>query len=386
MGAAKSHPLADGQAQVASPAPAVEASGDTTDLEVDDFGVLEEQGSPSRRASESSRGGVNRASSMTMRRQQWLVFHHESVRSTALRVKEIMGGDAELSMLEWKHFDDGFPDLQIQTQDARRLEQFYGTCLIVSFHSPEVIFEQLCLMHELPRTRAKNFHIILPWFSTGTKERVEALGQIATAKTLADLLSLCPPGPGGPATLVTFDIHWMEEQFYFGDRLLVELKSAMSLGLAALERARQELEVEIAVAFPDDGAYRKMQDVFGAYRHRSVVCDKVRDGDKRIVTVREGAEHVPGRHCVVVDDMVMSGALMLECAAQLFQMGASHVSCLTVHAVMPQGAYKKFLGKGLYRFWITDTVPSTAALVQGQEPFEVLTIAPLIAGYLRGNF
>jgi len=321
---------------------------------------------------------------MNRRRHQWLVFYHESVRSTALQLKDIMGSNAELSQLEWKHFDDGFPDLQIHKQDAERLEQFYGTCLIVSFHSPEVIFEQLCLLHELPRMRAKNFHVILPWFCTGTMERVETLGQIATAKSLADLLSCCPSGPGGLPTLVTYDIHWLQEQFYFTDRILVELKSALCLGLEVLARASAATpDEEVVVAFPDDGAHKKMRELFKDYPH--IICDKVRDGDRRIVTVCEGEDFVKGSHIVIVDDMVMSGALMLECARQLHARGAARLSCFTVHAVMPKQAYKKFLGNDLlHRFWITDTVPSTASQVEGQAPFEVLSIAPLIARYLTG--
>jgi len=323
--------------------------------------------------------------SVLRRKQQWLIFHHESTRGIAEKVKESMGGHAELSVLQWQRFDDGFPNLTVEKQDVHRLEQFYGTCLIISFHCPEVIFEQLCLLHELPRMRAKNFHVILPWFCTGTMERVEKLGQIATAKSLADMLSCCPPGPGGPMTLVVYDIHWLQEQFYFGDPLLVELRTAVPLCLEVLCRAKAEApDEELVIAFPDDGAHKKLKVTFQAYPH--IICDKVRDGDRRIVTMKEGKEHIAGRHCVIIDDMVMSGALMLECAQQLRAEGAARVSCFTVHAVMPKQAYRKFVGTGLlHRFWITDTVPSTAAEVSGLDPFEVISIAPLIAKYLLGH-
>merc|ERR1719183_196712 len=160
--------------------------------------------------------------------------------STAEKLKAQMGNMVELSALEWKHFNDGFPDLKVKEEDAEKLETYYGTCLIVSFHSPDVIFEQLCLLYALPRMRAKNFRIILPWFSTGTMERVETVGQIATAASLARMLSCCPQGPSGPATVVIYDIHALQEQFYFGDTVLVELKSAVWLFKQALEQVRAE--------------------------------------------------------------------------------------------------------------------------------------------------
>ena len=42
-----------------------------------------------------------------------------------------------------------------------------------------------------------------------------------------------------------------------------------------------------------------------------VICTKVRDGDKRIVRLKEGEPR--GRHVVIVDDLVQSGSTLIEC-------------------------------------------------------------------------
>ena len=42
-----------------------------------------------------------------------------------------------------------------------------------------------------------------------------------------------------------------------------------------------------------------------------VICTKVRDGDKRIVRLKEGEPR--GRHVVIVDDLVQSGGTLVEC-------------------------------------------------------------------------
>jgi phosphoribosylpyrophosphate synthetase len=42
-----------------------------------------------------------------------------------------------------------------------------------------------------------------------------------------------------------------------------------------------------------------------------VVCTKVREGDKRIVRLKEG--DVSGHHVVIVDDLVQSGGTLIEC-------------------------------------------------------------------------
>mmetsp|Transcript_91757 Transcript_91757/g.264641 ORF Transcript_91757/g.264641 Transcript_91757/m.264641 type:complete len:335 (+) Transcript_91757:47-1051(+) len=315
--------------------------------------------------------------------RNWLIFYYESMKETAMQVNELMGSTGELSELKWNRFNDGFPNLQIDKKDAQRLESFYGTCFIVSFHSPEVIFEQLALLYALPKLRARNFRIILPWFSTGTMERVETIGQVATANSLARMLSCCPLGPGGPATIVIYDIHALQEQFYFADTVLVELKTAVYLLRRKLEQLREENpDEEIAIAFPDDGAHKRFKSKF---EHLPcIICAKVRDGDKRKVSVKEGEPK--GRHCIIVDDLVQSGGTLIECAKPLKDLGASKVSCFVTHGVFPKESWRNFIGSDLiYKFWITDSIPTTCAQIAGQAPFEVLSLAPLIASYLQGS-
>lgn len=42
-----------------------------------------------------------------------------------------------------------------------------------------------------------------------------------------------------------------------------------------------------------------------------IVCAKVREGDQRIVCLKEGDPN--GRHVVIVDDLVQSGSTLIEC-------------------------------------------------------------------------
>ncbi len=47
---------------------------------------------------------------------------------------------------------------------------------LASFHSPEVIFEQISIIYSLPKMFVASFTLILPFFPTGTSERVEREG------------------------------------------------------------------------------------------------------------------------------------------------------------------------------------------------------------------
>merc|ERR1719343_207673 len=115
-----------------------------------------------------------------------------------------------------------------------------------------------------------------------------------------------------------------------------------------------------------------------------IICDKIRVGDERVVKVKEG--DAAGKHVIIIDDLVQSGGTLLECAKPLKAMGATKVSCFVTHAVFPNESYNKFLDTDLiHKFWVTDSIP-TAKDIDGKGPFEVLSLAPLVAGYLMGVF
>jgi len=50
----------------------------------------------------------------------------------------------------------------------------------------------------------------MPYFPTGTMERIEQEGQIATAVTLATILSAIPLCSAGPTRIVIYDIHALQ--------------------------------------------------------------------------------------------------------------------------------------------------------------------------------
>ncbi|XP_032232803.1 ribose-phosphate pyrophosphokinase 4 isoform X2 [Nematostella vectensis] len=254
------------------------------------------------------------------------LFYHESMEALAHSIaetcseKNILTRDSkndsshyiqcvEMKTIHWDKFLDGWPNLFIDNvkQDcAGRDVIFLG-----SFHSPQVVFEQLSVIYKIPRSLARSFTFILPYFPTGTMEREETEGQVATAKTLATLLSATPLTARGPTQIVIFDIHALQERFYFGDFVIPRLESAIPLLLRVLSNFQEKVNI----AFPDEGAYKRFHTMFQAFPN--ITCIKIRDGDKRIVKVKEGEPK--GSHVIIVDDLVMTGGTLIMCAKQHLQ-------------------------------------------------------------------
>ncbi len=310
-----------------------------------------------------------------------VLFYHPTFERLARAIAECEPS-VKLSSCSWGTFPDGFPQLRIE--DPSVLERSRTVSILINFADPKLIFEQLAIVYTLPRMGARHFRVVLPYFSVGTMERVDALGEVATAMTMARLLSATPLCASGPSTISVYDIHALQEQFYFGDNVHAQLNSALGLLLRRLQSVDDHDDV--AIVFPDDGAAKRFKSALSAYPH--VVCLKVRgEGDARNVVVKEGDSK--GKHCVIVDDLVQSGGTLAESAKAVLAAGAVKVSCFVTHAVFPRESWRKFVDgahAGIFaHFWVTDSVPHSAEAVAGKAPFEVLSLAPLVGAMLAGG-
>ncbi|GAB2280501.1 ribose phosphate diphosphokinase subunit prs3 [Dionaea muscipula] len=287
----------------------------------------------------------------------------------------------ELRSINWRTFEDGFPNLFITNAHGIRGQH---VAFLASFSSPGVIFEQLSIIYALPKLFVASFTLVLPFFPTGTFERMEDEGDVATAFTLARILSNIPISRGGPTSLVTFDIHALQERFYFGDNVLPCFESGIPLLMKRLQQLPDS--DNISIAFPDDGAWKRFHRQLQHFP--TIVCAKVREGEQRIVRLKEGEPK--GRHVVIVDDLVQSGGTLIECQKVLAAHGASKISAYVTHGIFPNRSWERFKHdtggipeEGLAYFWITDSCPLTVKEVNNRRPFEVLSLAGSISAALQ---
>jgi len=277
----------------------------------------------------------------------------------------------ETGNISWKRFPDTFPNSFIHDVDSLRDA---NVSFLACFDTPDTIFEQVSLMYTLAALRPRSLRFILPYFPTGTMERVDHEGQIATASTLAQMISAVAPAGPGPVPLYIWDIHALPIRHYFGANISPRFKTGTKL---LKERIGDR---KMSIAFPDEGAWKRFKTMFqdssGTPIYPFIICRKVRDGERRIVTVSEG--DVNEKDIVIVDDLIHSGGTILECLRALKAAGARDVNAFATHGVFEDGAWKNFLDAGFSRVWITDSCP-TASTIDGKGPFEVLSLATSIA-------
>ncbi len=276
-----------------------------------------------------------------------------------------------VGQIDWLKFGDGFPNLKIfnSTELADTDVSF-----LADFSRVEEMFPQLAVIYALPSYGINSLKVFLPFFSTGTMDRVAEDGQIVTAKTLARLLSVIPPAACAPQVII-FDIHALQEQFYFSDQVRVHCVTAINLLLARL-KSEGKTAANTAIAFPDEGAYKRFKRYFEGFS--LIICEKRRIGSKRVVTIKEGDPK--GKDVIIVDDLILTGGTLLECAKVLFAAGALSVGAYATHPVFPKKNWSDFAEDGI-RLYLTNSCPEIVAQISNdfllQEP-EIISLAPVI--------
>jgi ribose-phosphate pyrophosphokinase len=310
--------------------------------------------------------------------KQIVIFHSPEMKGLAQEILTLedysqffKGGE-----IVWKQFEDGFPNLFIQHVESLRGRH---VVFLASFLNYSSLLAQLSVIYALPRYLAKSLILVLPYFPTGTMERVECEGDIATASTLARLLSAIPLTQRGASKLIIYDIHTLQNRFYFGDNVVPLLVSGVPLLIEKLRTTH--VEEDVVIAFPDEGACKRFGKAFGN-SWELVICTKVREGDKRIVTIKEG--DVTGKHVFIIDDLVKTGGTLIECKQALLTKGAAKVSAFVTHAVFPLESWRRFTDPKegevpFTHFYTTNSCPEVAEVIKDKRPFHILSLAESIA-------
>lgn len=286
---------------------------------------------------------------------------------------------------KWDKFPDGtdkiclggfYPENHISGSNLLFLASLANNDIAMSqFHALTMLCESF------PRTVT----IVLPFLPQATMERVTREGTVATANTTAKLFSYLPT-VGRPIRVMLYDLHTLQNRFYFHSNAIATLHTTFPLLIEQMQNPVNGID---CVCFPDDGAEKRYGKLFkAAFPHiETITCGKKRHEDdplKRSVVIKDGKAR--GLHPVIVDDLVRSGGTLFETAKLLKNEGATDVSAFVAHAVFPGQSWKSFV-KGGHRnifknFWISNSVSHVVNEIPDDDCFTKLDILPLIVNDL----
>ncbi|KAJ1429831.1 phosphoribosyltransferase-like protein [Ochromonadaceae sp. CCMP2298] len=271
----------------------------------------------------------------------------------------------------WGKFPDGTDNIEVGGfQPVNRIAS-ENVLMLASFHNNDVTLSQFSVMITLLQSFVQSLTVVLPFYPVGTMERVVQEGQVATANSYAQMFSNLP-SCGRPTRLVIYDLHTLQNRFYLHGNAIASLQTSVPLLIDYIRGSNVD-----CVAFPDDGAAKRFGQMFQDLGLEVVTCGKMRDGDRRVVTIQDGS--AAGKNVVIVDDLVQTGGTLYECGMALKAAGATSVSAFVAHAVFPNQSWRRFLrgsDRGCFdKFLVTNSIPTVTDSIPRDDVFTVLDLS-----------
>ena len=282
---------------------------------------------------------------------------------------------------KWAKFPDGTDNIKLGGFSPKNVVAGSNLLFLANFDSNDSTLTQYHALVALCESFVRTMTIVVPFVPTATMERVTDEGCVATANATAKMLSNLP-SVGRPSRVMIYDLHTLQNRFYFGNNALASLHTAFPL---MIDRIAADKSIN-CVAFPDDGAEKRYRHLFATYLPEMdfIVCGKKRDPEdpnKRTIHVSDGPSP-SGKNILIVDDMLQTGGTMTACATKLKELGANSVSGFCTHAILPKSkkAAERFLtgdrADVFKEIFVTNTFPTTTDTLPDGGVFTVLDITP----------
>src|SRR6201987_866205 len=233
----------------------------------------------------------------------------------------------------------------------------------------EWIMEQLIMVDALKRASARRITVVTPFFGYARQDKKNRGREPISARLMTDLFATA-----GATLVMAFDLHTAQIQGFFDGP--VDHLFALPILASYLEK-KLDLS-QVTVVAPDAGRGRVCERWTDRLGTPLAIIHKRRDPDvANQVRMFEVVGQVAGRTCILVDDMIDTGATIAKAAEALFEQGADRVIATATHGVLSGAAVDILKNSRISEIIITNTLP-----VPQEKRFDkltVLSIAPLLA-------
>ena len=263
---------------------------------------------------------------------------------------------------------------------VRSLESVRGcdTFVLQSHTAPinEWIMEQLIMVDALKRASARRITVVTPFYGYARQDKKSRGREPISARLMSDLFATA-----GADRLMAVDLHTAQIQGFFDGP--VDHLFALPI-LADYLADRVDLR-QITVVAPDAGRVRVCERWTDRLGCPLAIIHKRRDPDvANQVKVLEVVGDVAGRTCLLVDDMVDTGATIVNAAEALFEQGADQVIVAATHGVLSGHATDTLKNSRISEIIVTNTLPIPQE--KRIDKLTVLSIAPLLARAINEVF
>jgi ribose-phosphate pyrophosphokinase len=207
---------------------------------------------------------------------------------------------------------------------------------------------------------------VIPYYGYARQEKKDAPREPITAKLIADIITT-----GGANRVMCMDLHADAIQGFFN----IPVDHLTAINLLSDYFVAKRLE-NIVVVSPDEGRVKKSRKVVAALKAPLAVGYKHHPG-LGVTEVTHLAGDVRGKTPIIVEDMITTGASVLEATDALMANGCNpeiHVAC--THGIFAGDAVDRLTARDeIAEIVTTDTIPLAAS--KRQPKIKTLSVASL---------
>ena len=273
--------------------------------------------------------------------------------------------------IPWVKIDSSkFPNEELR---VRIPEAGETTILLGSLSRPvnTRIIEYLLAADAIKRMGCRHLVGLLSWFAYSKQDKVFLPGEPLSAKVIATVLQ-----DVAIRELYTLDLHNPSIAGYFE----IPVTNVVAATLFVEHAKTIDLSNKIIVS-PDAGSIKNSSKIADLLNLPIAFASKKRDLHTGEVKMVDISQPVDNKEVLIFDDMIASGATLIEAANFLKTRGAKTISVYCTHHLYIDGVQQKLDASDIDSIIVTNSIQRPSDVVSSK--LDVLNIAPLFTNYLE---
>jgi ribose-phosphate pyrophosphokinase len=243
--------------------------------------------------------------------------------------------------------------------------------VVQSLSTPaETNLVEFCLLCDaLHRAGVRDIIAVVPWLCYSKQDKVFRNGEPLSVKVIAKILQVAPI-----SRLFTFDLHNLAILGFFDVPV-----TNLSANELFVNYFHKKVTPHTVVVAPDAGSIKASTAFAASLGVPVVYVDKKRDLATGKVKVVGISRPVKNADVIIIDDMIVTGATLVEAAKYLKKQHIRSLSVAATHHLYVTGAQKAIEKSGFDEIVVTDTIAPKSE----SSKLTVLSIADIIARELN---
>ncbi len=235
----------------------------------------------------------------------------------------------------------------------------------------EHLMELLLLIDALKRASAERVTAVIPYYGYARQDRKQ-IGRVPiSAKLIANLIEAA-----GADRVLTLDLPAGQIQGFFD----IPVDNLRADPIFADYFTKQNLKDTVIVS-PDIGSAKRAGTVAERLNLPLAIVEKTRISGEE-VKARNVIGDVEGKRAIIIDDIVSTGATLIEATRLLLENGAKEVYAACTHGVFAGDAFEKIEKSPLRKLVVTNTIKPSDG-IQNKRKVEWISVGKLFADIIK---